>query len=280
MSVALTVKFWGVRGSIPSPGPATVRYGGNTPCISVSLGGETLILDAGSGIRALGNCLAKQHNDILVAISHLHWDHVHAFPFLLPLYQPERRVFIVPPSYFKGTMAEALGMDGRHFPIVPEQFACQWRWLTGEPADFWRERGFQVRRIPVNHPGGCDGFRVEHGGRAVVYIPDNEIDPPYAPTLGWEELVGFCSKADILIHDAQYVEADMPAKRGWGHSLVRQACELATAAGVRRLFLFHHDPERTDDELDRIQADARAWLVQRGSSVLCAAATEGETLEL
>ncbi len=276
----MNVTFWGVRGSMPTPGPTTLRYGGNTPCLSIGLGAQTLIIDAGSGIRALGKRLALQTEDILLMISHLHWDHVQGLPFFAPVYQPRRPVFVFPPSHCGASFGDMTGMDGVHFPVTTDQLACAWECVRGEPALVLRSHGFDVTRVPVNHPGGCDGFRIEQGGRAVVFIPDNEIDPPYPQAIAWQDLVRFCAGAEVLIHDAQYVEADMPDKRGWGHSLVSQACALAAEAGVRRLLLFHHDPERCDEALDGIEVEARAWLQRRGSSVACTVAAEGMTLEV
>ena len=128
--------------------------------------------------------------------------------------------------------------------------------------DFLREHGFNVLRIAINHPGGGYGYRIENGGRSFVYLTDNELHPPHDnKTTDLNEFVRFCKDADILIHDAQYVKQDMPQKHGWGHSLVSQACELAVAAGVKHLILFHHDPEGDDNQIARSFSDAREYLM-------------------
>jgi len=134
--------------------------------------------------------------------------------------------------------------------------------------------------IDTNHPGGAHGYRIEEGGRAMVYMTDNELDPPYPRATEMKELIRFCRDADVLIHDAQYVEADMPQKRGWGHSLVSQACDLALAAQVKHLILFHHDPDRGDAELDAFGEQARLRLKKAGHNVHCTVAHEGLEVDL
>jgi len=146
--------------------------------------------------------------------------------------------------------------------------------------DFLHDQGFNISQIATNHPGGGHGYRVEQKGRSVVYLTDNELDPPYKKATAFDEFVKFINRADVLIHDAQYLEQDMPRKHGWGHSLVSQACELAVAADVKHLILFHHDPERTDDELDAIQKDARTWFQKNNHEIKCTAAFEGLILEI
>ena len=126
-------------------------------------------------------------------------------------------------------------MDGAHFPVTPDKLPSQWEYVIDNEEAVLRDHGFEVSRLAVNHPGGCTGFRIEHGGRSVVYIPDNELDPPYEKTTTFDEIARFCNDADVLIHDAMYVEEDMPLMRGWGHSLISQACDLAVAAEVKRL---------------------------------------------
>ena len=145
---------------------------------------------------------------------------------------------------------------------------------------FMREHGLSISRIPTNHPGGGYGYRIENHGRSVVYLTDNELDPPGQKATQFAEFVQFCRHTDVLIHDAQYLEEDMPHKHGWGHSLASQACELATAAEARHLILYHHDPDRTDDELDVVQQDADAWFKERNANIRCTVAFEGLTLDI
>ena len=248
----MNIRYWGVRGSLPSPGAATVRYGGNTPCISVEIGSLMLVFDAGTGIRNLGQSLTSWSGDMCVFISHLHWDHVQGFPFFAPLHQPGRELSLIVPRGRGRTLARIAGMDGVHFPVTQERILSRLTITTGEPTELLERHGVVLRRVGMNHPGGSFGFRVEHAGKSFVFITDNELDPPYPHTIEPAALVDFCRGAELLVHDAQYVADDFPMKRGWGHSLFTQTADLAHAAKVRSLALFHHDPTRSDDDLDAI----------------------------
>lgn len=278
----MIVKFWGVRGSIPSPGASTMRYGGNTACVSVDIGsGQILVLDAGTGIREMGKSLAERDAELFILLSHNHWDHIQGFPFFVPLYQSNRKIYIFPTPQAKTMLCSLIDqMDGAHFPVSSDNLQSQYVCVIDNPMDFLRAHGFEISRLATNHPGGGYGYRIEHEGRAVVYITDNEIDPPYEKNTDFDEFVQFCNQADVLIHDAQYLEQDMPFKHGWGHSLVSQACDLAAAAKVGHLILFHHDPDRTDEELDSIQEKARLFFKTNHSDILCTVAYEGLTLKV
>ncbi|MFB0515011.1 MAG: MBL fold metallo-hydrolase [Candidatus Neomarinimicrobiota bacterium] len=278
----MKIKFWGVRGSIPSPGSATLRYGGNTSCTSVHLKGDrTLVLDAGTGIRNLGKALLADTTDIYILISHNHWDHIQGFPFFAPLYQPDRTVFVFQTPYEKRRLCALVDqMDGAHFPVKADELPSDYQCVEEEMLTFLAAHGFNIARIDTNHPGGGFGYRVEENGRSMVYLTDNELEPPYPRATGFEEFVRFCQGSDVLIHDAQYREDDMPHKHGWGHSLVSQVCELARAAEVQNLILYHHDPDRSDTELDAIQEEANSRLQKMGQNIRCTVAYEGLEVEL
>ncbi len=282
MQPKLTLRFWGVRGSIPSPGLTTIRYGGNTPCVSLHLpGNKTLVLDSGSGIRELGKYLSKDSGEIFIILSHPHWDHIHGFPFFHPLYQKSRKISLFPNRTEQETICSLLDqMDGAHFPVSAESLPSQPKCVTEDDVDYLRSHGIKAFKIATNHPGGGFGYRVENQGGSAVYLTDNELDPPYPKVTEFEDFVRFCRNADVLIHDAQYIEADMPLKHGWGHSLASQACVLAAKAGAKHLILYHHDPDRTDDEIDAILEDSRRLLRKHGSGAKCSAAYEGLTLEI
>jgi phosphoribosyl 1,2-cyclic phosphodiesterase len=282
MTTAMTLQFWGVRGSIPTPGPATVRYGGNTACVSVDLGhGTLLVLDAGTGIRPLGEHLAARDTDIFVLLSHAHWDHIQGFPFFAPIYQPHRMISIFPTRMGHTQWYPPLEqMDGMHFPVTPEDLPAQVHCLMGKGLEVFQERGCDLSWITTNHPGGGTGYRIEHAGRSLVYLTDNELEPPYEKATSFDGFVEFCRHTDVLIHDAQYLQSDMPTKHGWGHSLVSQACELAVAAEVKHLILFHHDPGRTDDRLDAIQEETRAWIRTQNQHMQCTASYEGLVVDI
>lgn len=282
MKSSMTVKFWGVRGSIPSPGPSTVHYGGNTSCVSIDLGSDKiLVLDAGTGIRELGKVLAVGNADIFVLLSHDHWDHIQGFPFFIPIYQPNRVIYTFTTLEAKSMLSSLIEqMDGAHFPVIPDNLPSQYQCITEDVTVFLRDYGFNISRIATNHPGSSTGYCIENDGRSVVYLTDNELDPPYEKTTEFDGFVQFCQHADILIHDAQYIEQDMPKKRGWGHSLVSQVCELALAAEVKHLILYHHDPDRTDNELDSIQENARSWFRKNNDTIQCTTAFERLALDI
>ena len=278
----MKIRFWGVRGSLPSPGASTVRYGGNTPCISVEIGSLMLVFDAGTGIRMLGNTLTTWSGDLCVFISHLHWDHVQGFPFFAPLHQPGRELHLIVPRGRGRNLARIAGMDGVHFPVTQERILSRLTITSGDPTSILERHGVVLDRVGMNHPGGSLGFRVQHAGKRFVFIPDNEIDPPYPRMIDADVLLEYCHAADLLVHDAQYQADDFPLKRGWGHSLFTQTAELAHAAKVRSLALYHHDPIRSDDDLDAIADATRRHLRSLGSDLAASAsaAAEGTLVEL
>ncbi len=278
----MIIKFWGVRGSIPSPGASTVRYGGNTPCVSIDPGSDKiLVLDAGTGIREMGKAVAERITDIYILLSHNHWDHIQGFPFFIPLYRSNQKIYLFPTLHGEELLCSLVEqMDGAHFPVEQEIFASQYECVSHNPISFLLDQGFNISRIATNHPGGGYGYRIDNEGHSVVYITDNELIPPYKKVTEFDEFIPFCANADVLIHDAQYLEQDMPNKLGWGHSLVSQVCELAEAAEVRHLILFHHDPDRTDNEIDSIQETARARFKKNNLPIKCTAAFEGLELKI
>ena len=274
----IIVDFWGVRGSVPSPGPTTTRYGGNTSCVSITADDKILILDAGTGIRNLGSAIIGQPDlEIFVIVTHSHWDHIQGFPFFTPIYQPNRPVHMFPTLHKKNVVLASLinQMDGAHFPITPDQVPSNFNFVTENPLDFLANNGFQLELVPMNHPGKAFGYKIKIDDKIICYFTDNEIDPPYEKSIELDELTEQCRNADILIHDAQYIEADMPLKHGWGHSLISPVTELGKSAEVKNLVYYHHDPERTDDMLDKELEKAENTLKENGSFVQPYFAYEG-----
>jgi phosphoribosyl 1,2-cyclic phosphodiesterase len=279
----IQVDFWGVRGSVPSPGPNTARYGGNTSCISITSGNKILILDAGTGIRNLGNSIiGKPELEIFVIITHTHWDHIQGFPFFTPIYQPKRPVHMFPTLHKKNVVLSSLidQMDGAHFPITPDQVPSYFNFVTENPLDFLSKNGFNLELVPMNHPGGAFGIKLTFDNRVICYFTDNEIDPPYPKSIELDDLVEKCRNADVLIHDAQYIEEDLPLKHGWGHSLISQVTNLGQSANVKNLVYYHHDPERSDDDLDAQLNNVTDILKGNDSSVTPYFAHEGLRLVL
>ena len=279
----IIVDFWGVRGSVPSPGPTTIRYGGNTSCVSITADDKILILDAGTGIRNLGSTIiSKPDLEIFVIVTHSHWDHIQGFPFFTPIYQPNRPVHMFPTLHKKNVVLASLidQMDGAHFPITPDQVPSNFNFVTENPLEFLESNGFHLEMVPMNHPGKAFGYKITIDDKVICYFTDNEIDPPYEKSIELNELTNQCRSADILIHDAQYTEDDMPLKHGWGHSLISQVTELGKSAEVKNLVYYHHDPERTDDLLDKELEKAAKTLKENGSSVQPYFAYEGLKLTL
>ena len=277
------IDFWGVRGSVPSPGSETIRYGGNTSCISITVENKILILDAGTGIRNLGSSMIGQSDlKIFIIITHTHWDHIQGFPFFTPIYQPNRPVYMFPTLHKKNLVLSSLidQMDGAHFPLTPDQVPSNFNFITEDPLEFLAKNGFHMELVPMNHPGGAFGYKIKFDDTVICYFTDNEIDPPYPKSIELNELTEQCKNADVLIHDAQYTEDDMPFKHGWGHSLISQVTDLGKTANVKNLVYFHHDPDRTDDELDTQLEKASKTLQENGSSVKPYFAHEGLKLTL
>jgi phosphoribosyl 1,2-cyclic phosphodiesterase len=283
----MKVRFHGVRGSTPTPGLATVRYGGNTVCVELRLAdGQVVILDAGTGLRELGNALMSEGNKstLHMLLTHLHWDHIMGLPFFKPIWQKDTRLLIHPlanETQQNAARKRAL-FDGIHFPVRAADVPGTIDFLEAR-TDPWRIGSATIRHIQLNHPGGAQGFRIDDdGGASVAYITDNELSPPAAQQIGAtiDELAKFIEGASLVIHDAQYVESDMPAKHGWGHSTLEDVLTLGKKAGTPHLVLFHHDPERDDDAIDGLQARAAEWLTIHSPHTRATAAREGMELEI
>lgn len=283
----MRLRFWGTRGSCPTPGPSTVRYGGNTTCVEVRTDDDHLIiLDAGTGIRELGRALVAAaagrpiQGDVF--FSHAHWDHIQGLPFFTPAFQAGNHFRLFgSPSLLRGL---EVVLRQQMSPVVfPVNFdALHARMEFQEMHEHrYRENGLEVRTINVRHPGGALGFRlhpVDAPERSVVFIPDNELDPSGAPVANAptrEALVGFARGARVLVHDAMYTGTEYMEHRGWGHSSYRDAVDFAIEAEVETLVLFHHDPERSDDALQEQLALCRQMVRERSGSVVVVAAAEG-----
>lgn len=258
----MDIRFWGVRGSIAVGGPRTVRTGGNTSCVELRHEGATLILDGGTGLRMLGEAHGAGPLDAAVLFSHVHWDHIQGVPFFAPMFHPESRLTLAGSRSQAGGIRAAIEAQMRPptFPVTLDVFNAQLDWANLDSGTEFAHGPFRIRPLALHHPDGVLAYRVEAGGRAVVYATDNELDGP-APA----EFVALCEGADLLVLDAQYTEAEYrgrgaPSKIGWGHSSWESAVDLGRQVGAGLLALFHHDPARSDDAVAVIEAAAKQRL--------------------
>jgi phosphoribosyl 1,2-cyclic phosphodiesterase len=291
--VSCRITVWGARGSIPTPGPQTARYGGNTPCLTVETDGaggpHLLVLDAGTGIRPAGRALVEARRGPLVVdllVSHTHWDHIQGLPFFAPLFDERSEVRIWGPQQGSVKLEQILReqMNPVVFPVPLEQLDAKLTVTHVEPGGF-EVGGFGVRAIQLRHPGTTFAYRIvpRGGGPSLAYVTDNELGSggSYAVGPGWRrDLIAFAGGADVLIHDAMFTTEELERYRGWGHSSHAEAVTLAADAGVKRLVLFHHSPERHDAGMDALVAEARSLAARTARGLAVEAAVEGAVLTL
>lgn len=287
--MAFVVRFWGVRGSIPTPGPATSRYGGNTSCIELDVDGTTIVCDAGTGARELGIELMSRTKplDVHWFFSHAHWDHIQGFPFFTPVYVPGHRFTIYGVRTGDTRFARLLSgqMHSSYFPVDFQDLAG-----NIEAGDLGEGEkvigGVTVRVMEQHHPGVSYAYSFEKDGVKVVYATDNEIDQllvdkelplrdPKALRTFPAELVEFCRGAALLVCDGQYSDADYPQRVGWGHPRATTVVDLAVQAGVDRLAVFHHDPMHSDADVEALIETCRERAFNHGSELVVFAAREG-----
>ena len=291
--MSFRVQFWGTRGSIPSPGPLTVRYGGNTPCVEVRTSdGWLVVLDAGTGIRELGRALIERANGAPIRgdifLTHAHWDHIQGIPFFAPIFQRGNHFTIWGSKSLSSSIDSVVRdqMSPVVFPVTFEELDATIDFRHLAEGEKCAGKGYEVTAMEVRHPGGALGYRfTETGskGRSLVYISDNELGDAerYGPPNGWRQrLVDFTRGAAVLVHDATYTTEEYDHHRGWGHSTFHDAVEFAMEAGVGTLVLFHHEPRRTDDEVDRRTEACRELVKERGGTLQVVAAAEGLTLNV
>ncbi len=296
------VKFWGVRGSIPVPGSSTVRYGGNTTCVEVRAEGEIIVLDAGSGIRPLGLALDKEFGErpikLTLLITHSHWDHIQGLPFFLPAYQKKNQVRVLGYEGARAGLGAILAgqMETPFFPINLSEVPGN---ITIEEL---REMDFSIGKVQVqarflNHPGVCVGYRLQTGTGSMAFLPDNEpfemlkmqqaerdhISPDEArkfATAERQKLVEFLDRCDLLVIDTQYNDDEYQQHIGWGHGSLSSVVSLALDANVRKLILFHHDPNHDDATIDDMVEQARHLVLENGKPLEVEAAREGAEIWL
>lgn len=255
----MNVRFWGVRGSTPTPQKENLRYGGNTSCVEVRIGGELFVFDCGTGFRVLGKELLRKagrspvHGRIF--LSHYHWDHIQGIPFFTPLYNPDNHFEFHSSRMLQSDVQRALEdqMMNPYFPVEMKVMRAKRRFHHVD--DGAKNYGaVRISTKQLNHPQGCIGYRVEYKGKILVYATDNE---PGDPT-GDQNVRALAQDADLFIYDSQYTPHEYQnGKQSWGHSTWEEAVNIAREARVKKLVLFHHDPEHDDKDIDAIQRNAR-----------------------
>jgi len=287
------VRFWGTRGSIPTPGAQTVKYGGNTPCVELRTeAGWLIILDAGTGIRELGRTLLERSNGAPIRgdifLTHAHWDHIQGIPFFAPIFGKGNHFTIWGSESLEQSVGKVVRdqMSPVVFPVTFEQLESTIDFRDLAVGTRCEGTGYEVKAFAVQHPGGALGYRFSQpggNGGALVYVSDNELAPHerYGSPEDWRErMVDFVRGAAVLIHDTTYTTEEYDHHRGWGHSTFADAVELALAADVKTLVLFHHEPRRTDDDLEKCLANCKAMVKDRGGALQVMAAAEGLALTL
>lgn len=294
-------RFWGVRGSIPTPGPSTVFYGGNTTCVELRADGQLIILDSGSGIRLLGQHLVEEFKgrslELTLLLTHTHWDHIQGFPFFAPAYGASNRVHILGyEGYRKGLESTlAVQMESSYFPVGLRQLPSNITFSEQREMDF-HVGPVRVRSTFANHPSVCVGYRLDTSTGSVAFLPDHEsysrmrLHPRADGQKGREtfdycrsedqKLVEFLRGVDVLILDSQYDEAEYQTHIGWGHSCYEDSVATALAAGAKHLFLFHHDPAHDDARVSRMVGHARELVATHRGNLVVEAAREGLAVPL
>lgn len=271
--------FWGVRGSIPTPGAGTVKFGGNTSCVEVRADGEHIVLDAGSGARELGLALAKEFQEkpveLTMLLTHTHWDHIQGFPFFLPVYQPRNRIRIMGYEGAHRRLHATLEgqMESPYFPVALKELPGTINIQELTESSFTVGR-LSVRSAVTRHPGHTVGFRIETSAGSICYVPDHETGPGERDKAVLDLIRG----TDVLLMDSQYTPEEYAAKVGWGHGCYEDVVRMACDAGVKRLYLFHHDPMHKDGFIEQMVARARE--IAHAHDIEIDAAREGEQVVL
>ena len=254
------IRFWGARGSISTPGKETVKYGGNTSCIEIRCGKEIFILDAGSGIRELGNkIISEKHRHINILFSHFHWDHIQGFPFFAPVFNSKYSINLIGESKMNFTLEQLFTAQLMfpYFPLSLSELDAKISFNEVTKKDSIKKSNVTINLARLNHPGGCIGYRIEYGGKSFVYATDTEhfscID---------KSLLKLSLNADVLVYDCNYTDDEYsgkigPPRTGWGHSTWTHGVKVAKAAKVKKFILYHHDPAHDDKFVDKLENDAR-----------------------
>ncbi|MFC1556318.1 MBL fold metallo-hydrolase [candidate division KSB1 bacterium] len=280
----MKITIWGSRGSIPSPGQDTLKYGGNSTCLELRpANGGIIIIDAGSGIRLLGKKLIKEakSDQIFLLLTHAHWDHLSGFPFFMPAYSNKFKINVIGGPKAQRSIKRYLSqqMNPPFFPIDMSLMNAEFKFGKEAP-DISSVGSVKVSSIPLIHPNGGYGYKFHEECKTFVFLTDNEIGFAHSNSLQYQKYVDFCKGADLLIHDAQYTDEEYKITKGWGHSTYNDALKLALDAEVKQFGIFHHDPDRTDADLDQQVDKCNEFIAQAKSNLICFASKEKQEIEV
>ena len=279
----MLIRCWGARGSIPVSGPEYLKYGGDTTCLEIRTADDAIIIvDAGSGIRRLGNrLLAEGRFEYSMVFTHSHWDHILGFPFFKPIYRKEAIIHICGCPFNEESVKEMIAkvMSSPNFPVDYNNVRAQISYQESCQSSF-AVRSLTIDPIRASHPNSGIGYKFSEHGKTFVFLTDNELTHRHPGGLDFADYVRFAAGADLLFHDSEFTEEEYRTKKGWGHSTYRAALQLALDAGVKKFGLFHHNQERTDEALDEIADNCRKIVAGRGSSLECFAVREGMEIRL
>ncbi len=273
----MKIRFWGARGSLPVSGENYIRYGGNTTCVDIrTAGGKVIIVDAGTGLRELGNQLLEEGiYEYSMLFTHAHWDHIMGFPFFMPIYSRKTKIEVFGCTSTQKTISEILKgtMTTPNFPINFEDVNATINFNGTCPQNFLID-GILVEPIPLNHPNGGHAYKFTEGEKSFVFLTDNELGHKHPGGASREQYLEFCRGADLLVHDAEYRPEEYRKTKGWGHTVFTDALKLAMEAEVLRFGLFHHNVERTDDDLASIVDECKRTVSEAGQQMDCFAVTQ------
>ena len=279
----MKVKFWGARGSVPVSGRQYNVYGGSTACVELrSQKDDLIIIDAGTGIRTLGKELIKaSHNNFTMFFTHSHWDHVIGFPFFAPIYRKGTKIRMLGCSFSSDPVREIVAktMQPPGFPVKFSEISAKFEFAS-VCSTGWEIGPICIVPIELSHPNQGLGYKFREDGRTFIFLTDNELAFKHPGGRDFDDYVAFSRGADLLVHDADYTDAEYPRRRTWGHSTYQQALDLALKAGVRSLGLFHHNQDRTDKDIEKTLAACRKRIKASGSKMNCFAVREGQEAKL
>ncbi len=279
----MLIRCWGARGSISVSGKDFIKYGGDTSCIEVTSGnGDLIIIDAGTGIRALGNRLIKEERrTINLLLTHAHWDHLSGFPFFKPIYNKDFKIKVFGPQTTQDSVKSILSkaMTAPYFPIELEDINAEITFL-GMGNKGYSVGSVKITTIPLSHPNQGAGYRLEEEGKSFVFLTDNELTLHHPTGMDYKDYVNFAKGADLLFHDSEYSREEYEHTKGWGHSVYNDTVALALDAGVKCLGLFHHNQDRTDKEVENIERECKEIIAKKGSKMECVAVATGMEFKL